>query len=151
MYNMKALITELGNPKRTQEEIKESGRLFFNRGELNDDIAFALVDNDVTTEGNIQLFFQEMGSNKDNYGYFIFNKTNGNYIVYDFLLSILDDRLTDVEYVAKAICLPMMNRFQLNNPNRDSYIKVGDDCHKLVHHDSVSEIELTISKLICGQ
>ena len=148
---MKALITELGNPKRTQEEIKESGRLFFNRGELTDDIAFALVDNDVTTEGNIQLFFQEMGPNKDNYGYFIFNKTNGNYIVYDFLLSILDDRLADVEYVAKAICLPMMNRFQLNNPNRDSYIKVGDDCYKLVHHDNVSEIELTISKLICGQ
>lgn len=41
---MKALITDLGNPKRTPEEIKESGRLFFNRGELNDDIALALVD-----------------------------------------------------------------------------------------------------------
>ena len=148
---MKALITDLGNPKRTPEEIKESGRLFFNRGELNNDIALALVDNDVTTEGNIQLFFQEMGSNKDNYGYFIFNKITGEYIVYDFLLSIVDERLIDVEYVAKAICLPMMNRFQLNNPNMDSYIKVGEDCYKMVQHDNVSELEMNISKHICKQ
>ena len=92
-----------------------------------------------------------MGSNKDNYGYFIFNKITGEYIVYDLLLSIVDERLIDVEYVAKAICLPMMNRFQLNNPNMDSYIKVGEDCYKMVQHDNVSELEMNISKLICKQ
>ena len=150
---MKVIITQLGNPNRNAEEIRVSGRLFFNRGAMSDDIAQSISDNDITTEGNIQLFFQEMGSSKDNYGYFIFNKItlkDGD-ICYVFQLSILDGRIIDMDYIAQAICLPMSNRFVANNPNKKTYIKIGNDLFLIVAHTICNTTDFLISKIICNK
>lgn len=149
---MKVILTQLGNPLRNTEEIKESGRLFFNRGEMSNDIAQAISDNDITTEGNIQLFFQEMGSSKDNYGYFIFNKTilEDGAICYVFQLSIIDERIIDTDYIAMAICCPMINRFVLNNPGKKTYIKIGDNLLLLEAHTISNTTDFQISKIICN-
>ena len=122
---MRHIIEEMGNPTRSSEEIKGGCTLFFRQGDFSDLDYEIIKDHDITLTATNKVFLTEMSSEKDNYGFFLLNKTDGNYVIYDFLLSTIDERIAEEEYIAQSVCQPLFNRLVMNNASKDVYLRIS--------------------------
>ena len=151
---MKCIIEKLGKSDFTSEDIKDSCRLFFEHGSFSNSLFSVIRNYDINVNATTKVFFQEMSSEKEDYGCLLFNKKDGKYVIYDFVLSIIDERITDVTYVAKSICLPIFNRLVFNNNGKRIFLRIhlvdGDEYLKeLSRHTEVNEIDTEVAAIIC--
>ena len=122
---MRHIIEKMGNPSRSSEEIKGGCTLFFRQGDFSDRDYEIIKDHDITLTATNKAFLTEMSSEKDNYGFFLLNKTDGNYVIYDFLVSTIDERISEEEYIAQSVCQPLFSRLVMNNAGKDVYVRIS--------------------------
>ena len=150
---MKCLIEKMGNPSRTSEDIKEGCTLFFNSEDFSDNDYLIIRDNNINVTATTKIFLAEMSSEKDHYGFFILNKNDGAYVVYDFLVSVIDNRIADEGYIAQRVCLVLFSRLIDANPNKDVYIRISGNVHpeyllRLSNHN-LQTISAEVARFIC--
>ncbi|MEE1083621.1 MAG: hypothetical protein UH850_07800 [Paludibacteraceae bacterium] len=150
---MKCIIEQMGNPSRTSEEIKKECMLFLTHTDFTDGDCEIIKDYEITIDVTTRAFLTEMSSEKTHYAFFLLNKKDGLYVIYDFLVSVIDSRIVDQEYIAKRICQPLFTRLKMNNGDKDVYIRIlgysQDDYYKIIREDNIKEISVEIAKLIC--
>ena len=151
---MKCIIEKLGNPKLSSEDIKDSCSLFFEHGAFSNSLFNAIRNYNINVNATTKVFFQEMSSEKEDYGCFLFNKNEGKYVIYDFVLSIIDERIADITYVEKSICLPIINRLVYNNTGKRVFLRIDladgkEYLKELSEHTEVNKIDAEVAEYIC--
>ena len=125
----------------------------FNTYRFTDAECEIIKDYEIIIDVTTMAFLTEMSSEKTHYAFFLLNKNDGPYVIYDFLVSVIDSRIVDQEYIAKRICQPLFYRLKMNNGNKDVYIRIlgysQDDYCKIIREDDIKEISVEIAKLIC--
>lgn len=151
---MKQFVIKLGKAGIRGEDIKHGCMLFSKYAQINDDFAKIIRDNEIEVEATTLFTLQEMSSEKTNYGYFLLNKSDGNYILYDFVLSIIDDRINDIDYVAEYVCLPLINKLIQANPSKDVYLRIFDKygneyLNQICAHTTINNVDILTAQNIC--
>lgn len=150
---MKCIIEQMGNPSKTSEEIKSQCMLFLKHTDFSDNDYSIIKDYEITIDVTTRAFLTEMSSEKTHYGFFLLNKNDGVYVIYDFLVSVIDSRIVDQEYIANHICQPLFYRLKMNNGDKDVYIRIlgylQDEYFKKITDDNIEKISIEIAKIIC--
>lgn len=143
----------MGNPSRTSDEIKNGCMLFLTHTDFSDNDYLIIKDYEITIDVTTRVFLSEMSSERTHYGFFLLNKNDGVYAIYDFLVSVIDSRIVDQEYIANHICQPLFSRLKMNNSDKDVYIRIlgysQDEYFKKLTDDSIEKISIEIAKIIC--